>query len=259
VILSGFLFLVGADGFVGSHMKSKKSRPTTMIANPGDWEIPQKLPRGSTVLFLRAISSPYFVTLNPIQSHSINVTSSSNFIGNCLEFGHRIIYSSSDTIYGERPDLAAKESDVVNPFGLYAEQKNAIEQQFLINPNFLAIRFSIIVGEKSKLRSLLNSDVKAEIPDPVYRNPIGISHVVSLLEKVSSMRNWDSQLEGNVINCGGDEMVSMWELAKIEAKRLGRKSPIKIDRDPIDLISRPESVRLDSSIAGALIGEKLKF
>ncbi|MFZ4599530.1 MAG: NAD-dependent epimerase/dehydratase family protein [Terrimicrobiaceae bacterium] len=257
--LEKVLYVVGANGFIGSHIKGIKQSLDVTFASSGDWEVPRSLPMGSTVLYLRAISSPYAVAINPIESELINVYRTSRYISDCLELGYRVIFSSSDTVYGNRLEVAAKESDIVYPFGLYAEQKNKVESLFRSNPKFLSIRFSIIVGENSKLRKLLLTGEVIEISHPVFRNPVGINDVKSLIEKIALMGNWGSALGANFINCGGDSFISMWELAHIEALRLGVKTPVNSIRNPIDLISRPEAVNLDSSFAESIIGRKLQF
>jgi dTDP-4-dehydrorhamnose reductase len=257
--LKKILYVVGANGFIGSHVKAIEHNLNLFFAGPGEWEAPRNLPIGSTILYLRAISSPYSVALDPIESELINVSRASRYIRDCLKLGYRVIFSSSDTVYGNRLDLAAKESDNVYPFGLYAQQKNKVESLFLTNPKFLSIRFSIVVGDNSKLRKLLLPGEVIEISHPIFRNPVGVNHVKTLIEKITLMENWESELETNLINCGGDLLISMWELANIEALRLGVKVPLKSIRNPIDLISRPEVVNLDSSLAESIIGEKLQF
>ena len=257
--LKNSLFVVGANGFIGSHVRMIENGLEVSFAERSDWEVPRNLPLGSTILYLRAVSSPYSVALDPIESELINVSRTSKYIRDCLELGYRVLFSSSDTVYGNHLETAARESDTVCPFGLYAEQKNKVESLFLANPNFLSVRFSIIVGENSKLRKLLLSGKVIEISHPVFRNPVGINDVKSLIETITLMRNWESALGTNLINCGGDRFISMWELANIEADRLGAKVPLKSFRNPIDLVSRPEAVNLDSSLAEFIIGRKLQF
>jgi dTDP-4-dehydrorhamnose reductase len=257
--LDRFLFVVGAHGFVGSHVKEINSEITTILAKQGDWAAPISLPKKSTILFLRAISSPYYVTKNPIESDNFNVSNTSKYIDQCIEIGHRVVFSSSDTVYGERLDPPAKESDAVNPIGLYSQQKNRIEKQFSQNPHFLSVRFSVIVGENSRLRRLLMANQVTEISDPVLRNPVGITHVISLIKKLTFIPDWEKDFDRNIVNFGGDSLISMWELANIESKRIGSKPPLKSTRDPIDLIARPGTIHLDSSFATTLVKERLSF
>jgi len=55
---------------------------------------------------------------------------------------------------------------------------------------------------------------------------------------------------------GGDSLISMWELADIESKRIGSGPALKSKHNPIELKHTPGTIQLYPSLATTLIREK---
>jgi dTDP-4-dehydrorhamnose reductase len=249
------VLVVGTQGILGGTLVSKSSRDVEFLSqNRGNWSLDYLQPDVRTVVYLRAISSPTYVHQFPIESHQLNVDKSRDFIQGCLELNKRIIFSSSDVVYGDTANKIASESSSIMPFGEYGKQKAEIESSFHDSENFIALRLSLIVGEGSKLRRILKNESSPSIPDPVMRNPVNIRHVVNLIERLSLTKTWNQNLK--VLNVGGSDQISMYELAKLESKKFNLHAPVKIMRSPLDVVARPQTVRMYSKLAEDFLGTK---
>lgn len=252
------VLVVGANGFLGTNLTSSDRKLIEFTPFPShEWSLSTNASSFETIVYLRAVSSPTQVHLNPVESDLVNVFRTSHFIQECVSQGKRVIFSSSDVVYGDTGDDVANETSVLNPFGLYAKQKAQIEAEFRDNPNFIALRLSLIVGARSKLRNILSTEIKPGIPDPVIRNPISVNSVVDLICELVLSKEWDKNLK--VLNVGGAEAMSIFELAKIESKLLGVSPPSPIERTEIDRESRPQTVKISSTIAETFVGSSFRL
>jgi dTDP-4-dehydrorhamnose reductase len=208
------VLVVGGNGFLGTKLTRSDSKNTEFLSLPkNDWSLPEQDSRINTVVFLRSISSPTYVHLHAKESDSLNVRQTSNYIDKCLELNLRVIFTSSDVVYGDTGDSIVDEIDSINPFGLYAAQKVKVENRFKDSQNFISLRLSLITGSDSKLRKILSNEASPSIADSFIRSPVNARHVVNLIQIISSESRWSPK--HNVINVGGREHISVFELAKI--------------------------------------------
>lgn len=249
------IYVYGSNGFIGSNLIASSDHKNQFIAiKRDDWQIPKDTGKETTIVFLRACSSPTFVQANPQYSNYVNIEKTKTFLENALEHGMRIIFSSSDVVYGDTGKLTVDESATPQPFGLYAQQKFSIESHFASNPNFLSLRLSLVTGSGSKLQRILKNELNAAIPDPVIRNPINIDYLVLLIKVLSKLQDWNSI--SRILNVGGSDSMSYLELAKMESLALSLNPPTPISRTPEDLVARPATVQIDSSLAEDICGAK---
>lgn len=252
------VLVVGGNGFLGNKLILSNLKNTEFLSLPkNDWSLPNQDSKISTVVFLRSISSPTYVQLHPKESELLNIELTSNYIDACLKLNLRVIFTSSDVVYGDTGNSIANELAAVNPYGLYAVQKANIEERFRNTLNFVSLRLSLITGTGSKLRHILSEERTPMIADSFIRSPIHEKHVVDLIEIISSESNWLP--EHNVMNIGGREHISIFELAKIEAKKFYLNSPIKTLPTELDLEARPQTVRMYSRLAESLVGRQFGF
>ena len=242
------VLVVGATGFLGSKLLASDTRLINFQAFPKNLsKLPVDFAAFDSVVYLRAMSSPTQVQLFPSESDLINIVNTSDFIEDCIKREKNVIFASSDVVYGDTGFSIASENTELKPFGRYAFQKAFIDSKFHGYQNFLTLRFSLIVGEGSRLRNMLISENSPSIPDPVIRNPIGVRYVVDLIQKLVLANDWTLNLK--VLNVGGSEAMSILELASLEADLLGLKRPNAMARTQIDIESRPQTVRICSNIA----------
>ena len=249
------VLVVGANGFLGSNLITSNCHEIEFSGvQQGDWSDPYLHTEIKTVVYLRAISSPTYVHQFPVESHLLNVTKSKEFIQRCIESNKRVIFASSDVVYGDTGDKIVDETSRMNPFGLYAKQKAEIESAFYESLDFMSLRLSLMVGDGSKLRVILASESHPSIPDPVVRHPINVKHVVNLIEQLCLTKTWSQELK--VLNVGGSDPLSIYELAKMESAKFSLGLPVKISRDAVDVAARPQTVGIYSKLAEDFMGTK---
>jgi nucleoside-diphosphate-sugar epimerase len=252
------VLVVGGNGFLGTNLVLSDSKMFEFVPlAKNDWSLPEVNSRINTVVFLRSISSPTYVHEHPIESEMLNIEQTSNFIDMCLKFKLRVIFTSSDVVYGDTGDSIVNENSPTKPYGLYAIQKAEIENRFSDSANFISLRLSLITGTGSKLRNILSKESSPAIADSFIRSPVNVKHVVNLIQVISGEQNWLP--EHKVINVGGRAHISIFDLARTEAKLHNLNAPRKTLPTELDLKARPQTVRMYSRIAESLVGSKFGF
>ena len=171
------------------------------------------------VVFLTAaISAPDICSREHDRAWAVNVTGTSAFIERVIARGGRVIFFSSDTVYGEKDD-AFDEQVICNPAGEYAEMKHEVEKRFIGNPLFKAIRLSYVFSSEDKFAKYLSGcaarDEEAEIFHPFYRAVIHRDDVVQ--GAIALAQRWD-EFPQPVINFGGSAILSRVEFAECMQK-----------------------------------------
>ena len=231
------LHIIGAKGNIGSRLVEKTegeydirkvispARPHLLTHDSGyhvlnlaedgfryDFDT---LKMGDTVAFCAAISEPS-VCANQFQdSLRVNVTSTGDFIYEALKRGCKVIFLSSDAVYGNVLG-EFDEEEKVDPLGVYAEMKAVVEKRFLEYPLFKVLRLSYNFFKEDRfttyLRNCAEEGATAEIFDPFSRSVVHRDDTVDAI--IALYNNWDV-CEESVINCGGPETLSRVEFSKI--------------------------------------------
>lgn len=270
--------IIGASSFIGQKLYNflternlpvvGTSRKPTKIFKEFNLENPElienlNLNQFSTVFIPAAISSPDICSKDFDYAWKINVDLTSIVINKLIERKIKVIFFSSDTVYGEQID-PFDETKECSPIGPYGFMKSVIEKKFEGNILFKAIRLSYVFSSEDKFTKYLincqNSSSQAEIFHPMKRSVIFINDV---MDGLLSLSNKFSLLEEQFINFGGPKNLSRVNFAKIlkenhlynlkykeimpkkdffnsRAKYINMKSPILeriINRKTIDLRS----------------------
>ena len=263
------IFVVGAKGYIGSSLllaakKQGSAVGTSSTKAPGlvplnlgapedfDYSL---LSAGDTVLLTAAISAPDVCANEYDYANSVNVIGTTRFIKKAIASGARIIFFSSDTVYGEQEQLV-DEHAVCNPAGEYAQMKRAVEAEFESNASFKAIRLSYVFSKDDKytryLMACANKGEAAEVFDPFKRSVIHRGDVVDAA--ISLALHWDDFPE-QIINFGGPDVLSRVDMA--EALRSRVFSDLKIDIvDPGEAFfeNRPKIISMSSPVQSRLLG-----
>ena len=244
------LLLVGSRGILGRHIVQFPQKDFDIVEFPSEvWDYKEKPKSGTTVVFMRAISSPYQASMDAELSENINVTKTQKLIEKFLNDSCRILFASTDLVYGQTGYFPVKENSKCNPYGVYASQKHFIESKFHDVENFASMRFSLLYGTGSKLRREFQQGKPSEIPHPVIRMPI---KAVEAAETVFALA-WRSgphfDLPDKTLNVGGRVPRTVFSLAKKEAKETRNMKPIKVSREYQDKISRPGRVVMCSGLS----------
>ena len=221
--------LVGATGNIGKRVVEKGGDRINVISRfelkldqrPLYYNFDAKtiggtaIKEGDVVIFAAAISEPSVVSAQFDKAFAVNVESTGEFIQTALGKGCKVLFLSSDAVYGD-VETGFDESHPVNPKGAYAEMKAVVEKRFEGNPNFKALRLSYNFFKDDRfttyLRQCAEKGVEAEVFDPLTRAVVHRDDTVDAILNI--VANWDSA-DGQYINCGGPEVLSRQQFTEI--------------------------------------------
>jgi len=196
----------------------------------------------SYVILLGGVSSPDVCENNPIQSKKINYEGTKLFISECLMRGIKVLFFSTDLVYGETNSIV-NELSSVKPKGNYAIWKFSIENTFRYHKNFKVLRLSYVLSSDDKYINYLNKckidNIVAEVYDNFYRNVIYIDDLI--LAIINILKNWESKIK--VVNVCGDESISRFDIAK---NLLNEKSINVINAPKKFWNNRPKKIQIES-------------
>jgi dTDP-4-dehydrorhamnose reductase len=209
------------------------------------------------VVLLAAISSPDICTKNYDFAYSINVSGTIKFVEECLKRGARVIFFSSDTVYGAT-EAPVDESTRVNPFGEYAHMKSTVEKAFLNEGGFKVFRLSYVFSRDDKFMSYLSACSRcgkaAEVFHPLSRNVIWIGDVIEAVFNMADM--WET-FANQVVNLCGDRLLSRKDLAEFYRTRVDINLKIKITTpDEFFYTARPKTIHMKSRYLEYLLQHK---
>jgi dTDP-4-dehydrorhamnose reductase len=267
------VWIVGAGGFIGKHLveylreKNVDFFTTSRNGDNADGKLDlldhltfMNLPitESDFVILLAGISSPDVCQEDYETAYTINVLGTSRFINYCLDRGSKILFASSDTVYGNQEN-PIDENEPCVPHGNYGEMKHIIEKTFLDNPNFMAFRLSYILADNDKFTTYLHGRSRdGEMSEIVaysdfYRNPIRIEDVLDGLLKACN--NWQLLPSPKIINFCGSDSLSRFELALQIKERLGLGVSIRASKAPEDfLLARPRIISQSNERLRGLLG-----
>ena len=222
-------YLVGATGNIGKRVVEKGGDKINVISRfelkldqrPLYYNFDAKtiggtaIKEGDVIIFAAAISEPSVVSAQFDKALAVNVESTGEFIETAIGKGCKVLFLSSDAVYGD-VETGFDESHPVNPKGAYAEMKAVVEKRFEGNPNFKALRLSYNFFKDDRfttyLRQCAESGVEAEVFDPLTRAVVHRDDTVDAILNI--VANWDGA-DGQYINCGGPEVMSRQRFTEI--------------------------------------------
>jgi dTDP-4-dehydrorhamnose reductase len=209
------------------------------------------------IIFLAAISSPDECNENYKNAYKINVESTGYFISRALNKGAKVLFFSSDVVYGDTVDRA-DENFEIKPFGRYAEMKVEIESRFKNYNDFKVFRLSYVLSESDKYLSylhqcVLNKEV-AKIYHPFSRKVVYIDDVLEAIENI--LLNWEDYPQSIFNICGGED-VSRRDIADFYSRASGLKLEYTtVEPDKAFWDNRPKNINIYSLYLDKLIGRK---
>lgn len=263
------IFIVGAKGYIGSALFESAKRkgdaygtsssgtdgllPLRLDA-PSDFDY-GKICAGDVVLLTAAISAPDICSREHDKAWGVNVTGSSAFIANAIARGGRVVFFSSDTVYGERED-EFDDRAACNPAGDYAEMKREVEQRFAGNPLFKALRLSYVFsGEDKFTRYLAGCAQRSEEADlfhPFFR---AIVHRDDVVAGALALAELWHEIPEQVINFGGPQVLSRVEFAECLREVYFHDLRFKVTEPEADFFSnRPRVIAMTSPVFARLLG-----
>ncbi len=166
------------------------------------------------VIFTAAVSGPDKCSQEFEGCWKINVTGTSYFIQEAINHGCRVLFFSSDAVFGDAMNTIYDEESVTAAKTPYGRMKKTVEDKFKSNPLFKAIRLSYVASAKDRfytycLSCIRNNEV-ADIFHPFYRNVIAVSDVVEVVTYFAF--HWD-EYKPTFLNVAGKELVSRVRMA----------------------------------------------
>jgi dTDP-4-dehydrorhamnose reductase len=211
--------------------------------------------KGDIVFLLAAISSPDVCRDEYEKAKEVNVLGTSILIQRIIAFGARVVFFSSDTIYGERDD-EFDETAASNPAGEYAKMKSLVERRFSGNASFKAIRLSYVFSREDKFTRYLADCVErheeADLFHPFYRSIVHRDDVIEGLLALAMC--WDEVPE-QFINFGGPQVVSRIDFAECLREVYFHDMHYKVTKPDADFFkNRPRVIAMTSPVFTRLLG-----
>lgn len=166
------------------------------------------------IVFTAAISGPDKCASDFDYCWNINVTGTNYFIYEAVKRNCRVLFFSSDAVFGNKSGRIYDEESVTETCTPYGHMKKAVEDEFKDNPLFKAIRLSYVASAKDRfitycLNCIRNGDA-ADIFHPFYRNMIVVSDVVDVV--IYFAKHWN-EYNHTFLNVAGKELVSRIRMA----------------------------------------------
>lgn len=266
---TGKYFVVGARGYVGAALFSSIPHGvvglrTASSAPDGFLRLRLEAPQDfadlpiavADVVFLTAaISAPDTCAREYDRAWGVNVTGTSAFISSVIARGGRVVFFSSDTVYGERED-EFDEGASCNPAGEYAVMKREVEQRFAGNPLFKSIRLSYVFSREDKFTRYLagcaQRNEEAELFHPFYR---AIVHRNDVVEGALALAERWEEVPEQIINFGGPQVLSRVEFAESLREVSLHDLRFRVtEPGPEFFTNRPRTIAMKSPVLARLLG-----
>lgn len=200
------------------------------------------------VIFTAAISGPDKCASEYDLCWRVNVTGTMHFIQEAIKRKCRVIFFSSDAVYGSYSTEIYTENSLTKARTPYGKMKKEVEDRFAGDSYFKSMRLSYVFSAKDRFisycLSCIESGMTAEIFHPFYRNVICVDDVVNVV--VWLVKNWDF-FPPAVLNLAGKELISRVRMADEVDQILGGKLNYKIVKpDKSFYDNRPQITQMKS-------------
>lgn len=174
------------------------------------------------VIFTAAVSGPDQCADDFQTCWKINVEGTGVFIKNALSRNCRVLFFSSDAVFGDDCGKAFNEESPTRAVTAYGRMKKAIEDEFKAESGFKAVRLSYVASSHDKFikycLGCIRDNSVAEVFHPFYRNCITLTEVGDIV--VWMIRQWENY-PFCFLNAAGSELVSRVRLADELCRRTG--------------------------------------
>jgi nucleoside-diphosphate-sugar epimerase len=265
------LCIVGARGYIGNTLLANAKKTgeafgtSSLHSNdlvPFSLDAPcafdyDKFGPDNVVMLAAAISAPDICAREYDRAWAVNVTGTSKFIEQVMERGARVLFFSSDAVYGERKDVF-DEAAASNPVGEYAIMKREVEHRFVGNALFKAVRLSYVFSREDKLSHYLagcaGRNKEADLFHPFFR---AIVHRDDVVEGALALAEQWEEIPEQVINFGGPQVLSRIDFAECLRKVCLHDLRFKVTEPGADFFkNRPRIIAMTSPVFARLLGRQ---
>ena len=146
--------------------------------------------------------------------YKINVMGTVYFIKEALQRNCRVIFFSSDAVYGNEIGTIYDENSETNAVTAYGKMKKIVEDTFKEYSNFKTVRLSYVISNSDKftlyLMKCIYNHTAADIYHPFYRNVITMNDVSKCI--VWLLNHWDD-FYSRALCISGYDLVSRLRIA----------------------------------------------
>lgn len=265
------IFIFGSSGYIGSKLAlslKKKFPQIVKISRNTNADINYNLEdidrlnydvfdKDGLVIFCTSISSPQKCEDNPKKSIKVNINFTTKVINKILNKNCKIIFLSSDNIYGETK-YKVSEKSIPKPNNNYGKWKLKIEKNFSKHRNFKSLRLSQVWSEDSKFYTENLEKLKfgktIKSFDNFYRMSVNFDYVFNVV--LFCIENW-KKIRYKNLNVGGKSLLSRYDLMiKIFPKKYSSLI-LKSQADECFFKYRPRIINMSSDYIEKKMNQKV--
>ena len=251
--------VTGGAGFIGSHLIEKLVKQGDVVTvldnlNTGkienlksvskkinfvqndirDFEVLRSLMKNVDGIFHQAAMASVQDSFRiPEKFHDVNVNGTENIFKIAKEFGIKVVYASSSSVYGDTSILPTTESDEKRPINPYAKtklEKDKLAEQYAKNGlKVIGLRYFNVFGprqskEYAGVIKLFLERIQQGLPPLVNGDGLQIRDFVYVDDAVNAnILSMESDIDFEFFNIGTGTTISILDLANIIIKFSGLK------------------------------------
>ena len=265
------LFILGSTGYIGSRLSDfLRSNTDLSVFSAGRTNVDvhadlqgevdslvNAAKAGDVVVFLSSISAPDVCANQPELVYQVNVTATLGLINQLTNKGVKVIFSSTDMVFGEY-DAAATDNSQLKPFGYYGKMKADVEHEVINNDLVKVVRLSYVIGIGDKYTDMLSAmaadEQQVEVFDGFERNAVAIDDVLQGIYNLTV--EWD-EFDVNSINFGGPQLISRIDITQQFADNVCSNLNFKLVAAPEGFWhARPKTIEMYSEVFSRLLGRE---
>ncbi len=220
--------------------------------------------RDINILFLASVHNPDIVRRDPERALHINTECYESFLEAVKELDiRRLIYASSDTVYGESTDgRAFSEKDAAVPVNIYGEQKLKAER-ITLDRGFSVVRYSYMLGPSLTARKKHFYDTVRDSLAEGEKFPLLTDWIRPAVSYTSASdityRLFTSDKNEKIVNVCGDTLYSKYDIGLKIAEKDSLDSSLLVAATKKELgiftEKRADTLSMDNSLLKAITGE----